>query len=128
VSPKLCYCCLLQMDTTVVAGAAYASIAIIALSTITSVVSLVKRQRRVKVPNQENDIYEDEDGRATEESMARYSAKTQFVVLFIATAVGLLTSLALPVFATVRKENSFSDLCLIEVWLLFPAWVCHPQQ
>jgi len=112
------------MVTSNAAGVAYASVVVIALSSIGSILRLAKRPYRVKVPN-ENRIYEDKDGAATEESMARYSAKVQFVVIFIATAVGLLQSLALAVFATVRKENSYSDLSLTQAWLLFPSWVCN---
>ena len=66
---------------------------------------------------------EDEDGVATEESMSRYSTKHQFAVSIGVTAVGLAVSFALAVFATVRRENSFSESCLTQLWLLFPAWV-----
>lgn len=105
------------------AGIAYACIAVIALSSVNAIVRLAKRPFRVKVPN-EKAIYEDKDGAATEESMARYSAKTQFVVIFVAAAVGLLESFAMAVVATVwQKEYMYSDLSVTQAWLLFPSWV-----
>ena len=113
---------MMDLDISNAAGVAYASFVLIALSSITPIVRLIKRPYRVKSAN-ENAIYEDKDGAATEESMARYTVKTQFIVIYTVAVLGLIESLALAVFATVRKENGFSELCLTQAWLLFPAWV-----
>lgn len=113
------------MDVSNAAGAAYASFVIVVLSSISSISRLAKTPYRVKTTN-ESAIYEDQDGKATEESMALYTAKTHFIVIFSAAIFGLIESLALAVFATVRKEHSYTDLSLTEAWLLFPAWVCDP--
>jgi hypothetical protein len=67
-------------------------------------------------------LYEDEDGVATEESMARFSNKRQFVVIFFATPIGIAASFGLAVWATVLK-HSFSDLTITQLWLLFASWV-----
>ena len=109
----------------ITSSVSYASAVVIALSTIPSIWRLAKRSRRVKVAN-EPVLYEDEDGVATEESMAQYSVKWQFTSIFILIGAGLASSLGLAIAATVRKEHAYSDLSLTQFWLLFPSWVsCH---
>jgi hypothetical protein len=105
-----------------IASTSYAAFVLTALFTVPSISRLAKRPWRVKTANDDG-IDEDKDGVATEESMAEFSNKVQFVVIFAATGIGLALSFALAVFATVRRENSFSELCLTQLWLLFPAWV-----
>ena len=110
-----------MMDSSV-ANTSYAFFFLTAVFTIPSVSRLIKRPWRVKSTNNDA-LYEDEDGVATEESMAKYSTKAHFAVIFGAAGLGLAVAFALAVFATVRRENGFTDLCLTQLWLLFPAWV-----
>ena len=109
------------MDDSI-ANTSYAVFVLTAVFTLPSISRLAKRPWRVKTTNDDG-IYEDEDGKATKESMAKFSNKAQFAVIFAAASIGLAVSFALAIFATVRRETSFSDLCLTQLWLLFPAWV-----
>lgn len=104
-----------------IADASYGSIVIIAISTIPSIVRLAKR-RRVKAAN-DGKLYEDADGVATEESMARYSTRHLYTITLVLAALGVATSLAHAIYATVEKNHDFSKLALTQVWLLFAAWV-----
>jgi hypothetical protein len=104
-----------------VASTSYASFILTAIFSVPSISRFAKSPWRVKTAN--DGVYEDEDGVATEESMSQYSTKYQFAVSIGVTGIGLAVSFALAVFATVRRENSFSELCLTQLWLLFAAWV-----
>jgi hypothetical protein len=108
------------MDSSI-ASTSYASFILTAIFTFPSISRLAKRPWRVKVAK--DGVYEDEDGTATEESMAKYSTKPLFALIYGFTSTGLAVSFALAVFATVRRANSFSELCVTQLWLLFPAWV-----
>ena len=103
------------------ANVTYASFAVIALFSLPSLWRLARAPWRVNIPKIPT-LYEDEDGVATEESMARFSIKRQFVAIFLAAPVGIATSFCLAVWATVLKD-SFSELTLVQLWLLFAAWV-----
>lgn len=98
----------------------YASIIIIAISTIPSIPRLARR-RRVK-PANDGKLYEDADGAATEESMARYSTKWFYIASLALGVLGLATSLALAIYVTVERHTHF-HLSLTQVWLLFISWV-----
>lgn len=117
------FCCVKDgtMDSSI-ASTSYAAFILTAIFTVPSISRLAKRPWRVKTTNDDG-IYKDEDGAATEESMAKFSNKAQFAVILGATGVGLAVSFALAIFATVRRENSFSELSFTQIWLLFPAWV-----
>jgi hypothetical protein len=108
------------MDSSI-ANTSYASFILTAIFTIPSISRIAKRPWRVNIAN--DGVYEDEDGAATEESMAKFSTKRLFAVIYGVTGTGLAISFALAVFATVQRANSFSELCLTQLWLLFPAWV-----
>ena len=110
------------MDSSI-ATTSYAFFILTAIFTIPSTIRLAQRPWRAKSTNDGDGIYEDKDGRATEESMAKYSTKAQFAVMFAASAMGLAISFALAVFAAVRTENPFSELSVVQLWLLFAAWV-----
>lgn len=64
-------------------------------------------------------LYEDDDGVATEETASAYSDRVPKSILYLATILGFLTSLALSVFASLRPEQSL----LIESWLMVLCWV-----
>ncbi|KAG0652941.1 ATP-dependent bile acid permease [Hyphodiscus hymeniophilus] len=104
-----------------IANASYAFFILTAVFSLPSISRIAKRPWRVKTVYE--GLYEDDDGVATEESMSKFSTKGQFAVISGASGLGLAVSFALAVFATVRREKDFSDLCLVQVWLLFPAWL-----
>lgn len=108
------------MDNSI-AKVSYASFILTAIFTVPSIVRLARSPWRVKTTN--DGVYEDEDGTATEESMSKFSTKTLFAIIFGVTGLGVAISFASATFSTVRRENSFSDLSLAQLWLLFPAWV-----
>lgn len=64
-------------------------------------------------------LYQDEDGTATEESVKAFSDKVQRVSIAVLSAVGFLASLALAVFVTLQLPRSV----FVEHWLQFAGWV-----
>lgn len=104
------------MADAVIRVVPYAAPALVATFTVRSIWGLAKKFRRNK--SHDVGLYKDEDGEATEESMAEYSTKSSFLIIFIALAMGLATSFALAVMAT---SWAFSVLDL--AWLLFVSWV-----
>lgn len=100
---------------------------VIALFTVPSIRALSKANWRVKNPNHADTLYEDEDGTATNESMAQFSNKTQFTIIFIVALAGLAISLADAIFTVVKEGFVFahSEVPLLGIWLLIPAWVNH---
>lgn len=92
--------------------------AIIAIFTLPVVWRFADRIRHGKTIKND-DIYEDKDGAANEESMARYSTKRSFLAIFVALALGLAASLALVVIAMVYHFHETT-----QIWLLFWSWVC----
>jgi hypothetical protein len=102
----------------------YTAPAFIAAATIPVVWRFAKNIRRAKAIKND-DLYEDEDGKATEESMASYSTKKAFTVIFVGLGLGLAASFALIVDSFVQILE-FNNPVLI--WLLFGCWVCsmHP--
>ena len=108
------------MDSSI-ASTSYASFLLTAIFSVPSIFRLAKRPWRSKITK--DGVYEDEDGAATEQSMEKFSVKRLFAVIYGVTGTGLAISFALAVFATVRRGNSFSEICLTQLWLLFLAWV-----
>jgi hypothetical protein len=100
---------------------------VIALFTVPSLRSLGKANSRVKNPNHDDTLYEDEDGVATKDSMAQFSNKTQFMIIFIVALAGLAISIADAIFTAVKEGFIFarSEVPLLGIWLLIPAWVSH---
>ncbi|TGO38380.1 hypothetical protein BHYA_0076g00310 [Botrytis hyacinthi] len=94
---------------------------LIGLFTIPTAWRFIRNFKSPRVTNHEA-LYEDKDGVATEESMAKYSTKRQFVIIFTSLIVGLLASFGLAVFATVVK-NEFSHWSFTHIWLLFASWI-----
>lgn len=95
----------------------YVATTIIAISTIPTlwrIASIIRHGKIVK----DHGIYEDKDGTATEESMAQYSTKKSFVVIFIGVALGLAASFALAVAGMVYHMDGVT-----RIWLLFGSWV-----
>ncbi|TGO47858.1 hypothetical protein BOTNAR_0503g00020 [Botryotinia narcissicola] len=94
---------------------------LIGLFTIPTAWRFIRNFKSPRVTNH-GVLYEDKDGVATEESMAKYSTKRQFVTIFTSLTVGLLASLGLAIFATVVK-NEFSHSVFTHIWLLFVSWI-----
>jgi hypothetical protein len=99
----------------------YAAPAFIVATTIPVVWKFAKNIRRPRQTKNEG-LYEDRDGKATEESMTAYSTKKQFIVIFIGLGIGLLASLALVV-NTFAQILEFHDPALILI--TFGCWVSH---
>lgn len=74
----------------------YAAPAFIATATIPVIWKIAKNIRKPRVVKPEG-LYEDRDGKATEESMKAYSTKKQFIIIFIGLGIGMLASLTLVV-------------------------------
>lgn len=103
-------------------NASWALFAVVVLFTLPSFWRLCKAPWRPNSPASAATLYEDQDGIATEESMARFSAKRQFFGTFFATAIGIVSSFGLAVWATVLKDD-FSDSAIFQLWTLFASWV-----
>jgi hypothetical protein len=101
----------------------YAAPAYIAATTIPVIWKFAKNIRRPR-PVKSEALYEDRDGKATEESMAAYSTKRQFIVIFLALGFGTAASFTLVVdtFAQILEFKS-PQLMLVT----FGCWVSHSE-
>ena len=97
----------------------YAAPAFVVATTVPVVWSFGKNLRTPKVVKSEG-LYEDRDGKASEESMTAYSTKKQFVVIFVGTGVGIAASFTLLV-NTFIQALEFNEPPLI--WVTFGCWV-----
>lgn len=101
--------------------ASFAAPAFIVATTIPVVWKFASNIQRPR-PNKDNGLYEDEDGKATEESMSNYSTKRQFTTIFCGLGFGLAASLALVV-NSFAQFLEFHDPML--VCITFGCWVSH---
>lgn len=99
--------------------ASYVLPALVIVFSIPSASRLVASFRRVRTRDRAG-LYEDKDGVATDESMARYSVRRFFVAIAVVGVVGLAVSCALAIYTTVTSQ-SVQDKP--ETWLLFASWV-----
>jgi hypothetical protein len=99
--------------------ASFAGPAFIAATTIPIIWRFAKNVRRPK-PTNDDGLYEDNDGKATQESMASYSTKKQFIFIFTGVGFGLAASFALVV-DSLAQPLEFNDPLVI--WLTFGSWV-----
>jgi hypothetical protein len=99
----------------------YAAPAFIAAATIPVIWKFAKNIRQPRAVKPEG-LYEDRDGKATEESMKAYSTKKQFIVIFIGLGIGMLASLTLVV-DTFAQFFEFKNPELILA--TFGCWVSH---
>ncbi|RAL02577.1 P-loop containing nucleoside triphosphate hydrolase protein [Aspergillus ibericus CBS 121593] len=76
---------------------------------------------RSKSPTFEDIRHEDKDGAATKESMAQFSNKRAFIVLFVFGLCGLGLSFADLVIAAVNAHGG--NNVAVGIWLLPPAWL-----
>lgn len=115
---------------TYLATSSYLALSLVALDSIPAIQSIAHRISR-KARDYESiqlakDVYSDEDGEATEESLRAFSDKWQrgFIALF--SVAGFLVTLALAVLATLKLTITNSTPL---VWLQFGGWVCRkPDQ
>ena len=66
-----------------------------------------------------HNIYEDEDGTATEETQKNYSAVIPRYLILVCAVIGLLLSIATSVLSTTQPGGTL----FIESWLTFGSWV-----
>lgn len=80
---------------------------------------------RAKNPQQDGLTYEDEDGAANEDSIARFSNKAQFIAIFVIALLAIALSCAAAIFTAVNHkfEPGYSGIPLLGSWWLFFAWV-----
>lgn len=95
------------------------------LFSIPSILSLAKGNWRVKNPNHDQALYEDEDGAATTESADEFSNNIQFIIAFIVALIGVGLSIADAIYSAVQENASteISHSHLVGLYLLVPAWV-----
>jgi hypothetical protein len=92
--------------------------------TIPAIRSLFKGNWRVKSPNRDQALYEDEDGAASGDLVELFSNRLQFIIAFAIALIGLGLSIVDVVFATIQKNPSTASFSpLVGIYLLFPCWV-----
>jgi hypothetical protein len=106
------------------ATSTYLALSLVALDSIPAIQSVVNRiagKARNYDPIQlAKDVYCDEDGEATEESLRAFSDKWQRIAIAIFSVAGFLVTLALAVLATLKLSITNSTPL---VWLQFGVWV-----
>jgi hypothetical protein len=108
---------MLESNSMSLASAA-AGLVLTALLTIPALIGVLSHFRE---PKRKPAIYEDEDGAASEESMAAYTAKVPKILLSIFTIVGFATAVSVAVLGTLDRTL---DPMFLENWLTAGQWVC----
>lgn len=108
----------------------YLALSLVALDSIPAIQSIahrISRKARDYEPIQlAKELYSDEDGEATEESLQAFSDKWQKVLIALLSVAGFLVTLALAVLATLKLTITNSTPL---IWLQFGVWVCgKPDQ
>ena len=93
-------------------------IVLVSYSSLSRTLKNVSRHER-QGDGEPPELYEDEDGMATEETQNAFYDTLPRVLVAVTTGVGVLVSLALAVFGAVRPHGSL----FIEAWISFGAWV-----
>lgn len=94
-----------------------AALLLVALLTLPSVISLVSHFRELKTKPAR---YEDKDGVASEESVAKYTARSPKILLSLFTVLGLATAIALVILGILNRGL---DPRFLENWLAVAEWV-----
>lgn len=68
------------------------------------------------------ELYEDEDGTATEDTQLAFSDKLPKILVLAASTIGFLLSIALAVYGSVQPRHSLA----VEGWVSFGIWVMKP--
>lgn len=99
------------------------SISCLAIIAALSVPALYQYLERVRVRKDQyselSDLYEDEDGTATEESQEAYSDFLPRLILLLTSAIASTDALISAVLTSTRSHPSLS----VEQWLQFATWV-----
>lgn len=83
--------------------------------------SRVKATGQIFLP----DVYRDQDGAATEESLAAFSDRIPKIAIYVSTILGFSAACASAVLSTASQTPIFSKGTLTVVsWLNVGAWVC----
>lgn len=78
-------------------------------------------RRRIELSDEdEPDVYQDEDGTATESSQDSYHPIIPKICMFLGTFAGFIFSITLSVNDTIHKRNSE----LVVGWMYTTSWVC----
>ncbi|PTB66969.1 P-loop containing nucleoside triphosphate hydrolase protein [Trichoderma citrinoviride] len=98
---------------------------LIAVLSFPSLQKLVKSRVHPQQRRQDGRIYEDEDGVASEDSIARFSNKVQFIAIFVINVSAIILAGADAIFTAVQHGFTFSgsDVPLLGISLLVPAWI-----
>lgn len=86
-----------------------------------SVPAIISHLRNSKA--KKSDIYEDEDGKATEESIKEFSTTIPRILLTFFTIAGFAIAVLLAVFSTIGAEH----VMFLENWLNVAQWVSNPH-
>lgn len=70
------------------------------------------------------EIYEDKDGRASDDSQAAFSDFVQQTTLIVASVIGLALSAASAVLNLTQRNSSDDVHLVVQQWLQFATWVC----
>jgi len=99
----------------------YLALSLVAFDSIPAIKSILQRTRKARYEpiDLAQNIYHDEDGEATEESLRAFSDKWQRGAIALFSTAGLLVTLVLAVLTTL-KENNQTPL----IWVQFGVWVC----
>lgn len=101
-------------------AAAAASLLLTAILTTPALIGVLSHFRESK---SKQEIYEDEDGAASEESMAAYTATYPKIFLSIFAVLGFATAISLAVLSTLDVTL---DHMFLENWLTAGQWVGAP--
>lgn len=97
-------------------AAGSAGIVLIAFLALPSIFALFFQ---LQVPKHKENGYQDEDGVATDQSVAQYSAKVPKILLVLSTLLGFLVSLSLAILGTLDHHKTV----FLENWLNVAQWV-----
>ena len=99
-------------------AAAAASLLLTALFTTPALIGVLSHFRE---PKSKPAIYEDEDGAASEESMAAYTVTYPKILLSIFAVLGFASAISLAVLGTLDRSL---DHLFLENWFTAGQWVC----
>jgi hypothetical protein len=99
----------------------YLALSLVALDSIPAIKSILRRtgKARYEPIDLAKDVYRDEDGEATEESLRAFSDKWQRAAIALFSTAGLLVTLGLAILTTLKANENQTPL----IWLQFGVWV-----
>lgn len=107
-------------QTTTSLAISISCLAVVAALSVPALYQYLERLRARKDQYAElSDLYEDEDGTATEESQEAYSDFVPRLILILISAVASIDALVTAILTSTRSQTSLS----VEQWLQFATWV-----